>query len=79
MTRLPSFPSSIQPQKQRSIASRPPHASTPGLDGLRVVSSTLSSGEGLPVLVSAESWLPFSMTLRWAVLARRFEVAESTL
>lgn len=46
---------------------------------LSVVSSELPSGEGLPLLVDRETWVPVSLALRWTVLRRRYEVAESTL
>lgn len=46
---------------------------------LSVVSGTLPSGEGLPLLVDRETWVPASLALRWTVLRRRYECAESTL
>jgi hypothetical protein len=46
---------------------------------LRVVSSMLPSGELLPILVDPVTWAPRSLALRWIVLKRRYECAESTL
>lgn len=46
---------------------------------LSVVSSSLPSGEGLPLLVHRDTWVPLSLAMRWAVLQRRYECAEATL
>jgi integrase len=44
-----------------------------------VVGARLDTGEGLPTLIRTDTWVPQSLALRWAVFARRYEVAEGTL
>jgi integrase len=59
-------------EKRRRRTRRSPYS-------FSVVSATMPSGEGLPLLVSRETWVPASLALRWTVLKRRYECAESTL
>jgi integrase len=45
----------------------------------RVLHLVLDSGERLPTLVDATTWLPLRVALRWAVRYRRYRVQSSTL
>lgn len=78
MHRILAFPSVSRqlgsPAKEDDGSSQR-HPSIP----LAVVSTLLPTGEGLPILVRSDTWAPMGLALRWAVFARRFEVAESTL
>jgi hypothetical protein len=45
----------------------------------RVLMLKLDTGERLPCLVDASTWLPTRVATRWAVRYRRFRVQSSTL
>jgi integrase len=44
-----------------------------------IIPLILSSGERLPCLVDAQTWIPLRVATRWAVRYRRFRVQPSTL
>lgn len=44
-----------------------------------VVAADVGTGEELPLLVEAATWLPIDLPLRWVVFHRRYEVAASTI
>lgn len=46
---------------------------------LQVVTTMLETGERLPLLVDADTWLPRSLAMRWVLYDRRYTCAESTL
>lgn len=46
---------------------------------LQVVTITLETGERLPMLVDADTWIPRSLAMRWVLYDRRYTCAESTL
>lgn len=50
---------------------------TPAL--YRVITLTLDTGEVLPVLVEAATWVPARIATRWAVRRRRLECMDNTL
>jgi integrase len=45
----------------------------------QVVETSFDTGERLPMLVDAETWLPARVATRWAVRYRRWHVASNTL
>lgn len=49
------------------------------LQELTVVHLVLDSGERLPCLVEAATWVPVKLVTRWAVRHRRYQVQASTL
>lgn len=52
---------------------------TEDTQSLTVIPLVLSSGERLPCLVDAQTWIPLRVATRWAVRYRRFRVQPSTL
>lgn len=76
LPRILSFPSHDATSRAPAIVAM---ARKPDLKAWQVVTSILPGGERLPTLVRRETWLPAPSALRWVVLARRLEVAVSTL
>jgi integrase len=56
-----------------------PPTTTVTFDRFTVLNIVLESGERLPCLVDAATWLPARVAMRWAVRFRRYRVQASTL
>lgn len=82
MARVLAFPAKDDPERLVGKTDRPQKRRRRAfrLDvPLRVVTTTLPSGERLPLLVDAHTWVPRSLAMRWVLYDRRYGCAESTL